>query len=131
MQRKGRINWVAVLAGWILDFVLSLIISGVALAFDPSLEEASFFASASGIVTGLLLALATGIGGWLAGRIAKEERVLHGVLVGGLGIFLLLLVSLTDTPPPLDSILLQLLATALGGLGGYLSRWTPVRQQEE
>lgn len=132
MQRKGtrRIKWLAVLAGWMLDLFLSALIVGIALMIDPDLADQNFLAGTGSVVLGVLLVSATAVGGWLAARLAKQERVLHGVLVGGMGIFMLLFESIFDTPPPLDSIVLQFVATVLAGVGGYISRWLPMRQQE-
>lgn len=129
MQRKGRINWLAVLAGNVLDNVLSAIIASIGLGFDPNIQFDGFFSSSTGVVIGLLLMLATVVGGWLAGRIAKEERFLHGFIVGGIGIFMLLLATWVDQPVRLDEIVLQCIATVLAGLAGYGSRWTPARQR--
>lgn len=130
MQGKSRIHWVAVLAGSLLDNILSMLIGGVALGFAPEIADGAYFTSASGTVTGILLALATVIGGWLAGRIAKTERFLHGVMVGGFGIVMLLLQSFFDIPLTLDQLVLQFVATGFAGLAGYSSRWVPVRERK-
>ncbi len=127
MQNNGRIKWVAVLAGWTVDVVLSMLVMAIALAAGLQIETGRFFASPGGIVIGLILVALTGIGGFVAGWIAKDEHVLHGVLVGGVGILYLLFVSLIDVAPSFDSIVLQVCATVLAGLGGYMSRWMPVR----
>lgn len=129
MQRKGRINWLAVLAGNVLDNVLSAIIFSIGLGFDPNVQLDGFFSSTTGVVVGLLLLLATVAGGFLAGWIAKEERFLHGFLVGGIGIIILMLIGWLGQAPRLDEIVLQCLATLLAGLAGYSSRWTPARQR--
>ncbi len=128
MQNNGRIKWMAVLAGWTLDVVLSTIVHAIALAIGLHIETGQFFASPGGTVVGLILASLTGIGGFVAGYIAKDEHVLHGVLVGGVGVLYLLFVSLIEVTPSFDSIVLQVCATILAGLGGYMSRRMPVRQ---
>lgn len=130
MQGKSRIHWIAVLAGSLLDNILSMLIAGIALASAPEIADGSFFASTPGAVAGVLLALATVIGGWLAGRIAKEERFLHGVMVGGFGIVLMLLQSVFGVPVTLDQLVLQFVATGFAGLAGYSSRWVPVRERK-
>lgn len=129
MQRNGRINWLAVLAGNVLDNVLSAIIAVIGLGMVSGVQLDGYFASAGGTILGLLLMLATVVSGWLAGRIAKKERFLHGFLVGGIGIIVLLIVSLVERPVRLDEIVLQCVGTVLAGLAGYSSRWTPARQR--
>ena len=130
MQGKSRIHWVAVLAGSLLDNILSMLIAGIALAIAPEIANGAFFTSAPGAVAGVLLALATVIGGWLAGRIAKEERFLHGVMVGGFGIVLMLLQSVFGVSVTLDQLVLQFVATGFAGLAGYSSRWVPARERK-
>jgi len=130
MQRKGRIQWLAILVGYLVDMTGSMIIAFAAQSIDPSVLSQSMFASTTGVVTAFLLVLMTTIGGFVAGRIAQEERFLHGFMVGGIGIIMLLIDSLVGTVIPLENILLQCCATLLGGLAGYGSRWTTTRQRE-
>jgi putative membrane protein (TIGR04086 family) len=108
-----------------------LVIYLIGLGIDPGIETQGLLASSVGIVISLLLVLSTIIGGWLAGRLAKEERFLHGFMVGGIGIVMLLIESFSGEAMPLDTILLQFVATGLAGLAGYVSRWTPARQREK
>lgn len=129
MRRKGQINWLAVLAGHILDIMLTLIIGLAALQINPSLAQGRLLDSTSGVVVMVLSSLTTVLGGWLAGLIARDERFLHGFLVGGAGIVLLLIQGWTGTPPTLESIVFQIAATFLAGLAGAASRWTPIRQR--
>lgn len=126
----GRIVWLAVASGYFADVVISLIILMIGAQIDPNLVDGISFESTVGTVTAILLVISTGVGGWLAGRLAKQEYVLHGVLVGGIGIITMLVESLFATAPPLVNIQLQLVAIGLGGLGGWLSRWLPTGQQE-
>ncbi len=130
MQGKSRIRWLAVVAGSLLDHILTIIIGGIAIGVAPDTAQGQFFASSAGALIGVLLVLATVAGGWLAGLIAKEERFLHGFMVGGVGIVLLLLGSLAGSMLTLDMLVLQLIATGLAGCAGYSSRWTPVRQRK-
>lgn len=131
MQRNGRINWLAVLAGNVLDNFLSIIIIMIGFSSVPDVQLDSYFASASGVIIGLSLMLATVVSGWLAGWIAKKERFLHGFLVGGIGIIVMLIGSLVEQTPRGDEIVLQCVGTVLAGLAGYSSRWTPARQRGE
>ena len=122
--------WLAVTAGFLADMLISWGISSLGSLFDSNLRNGVVsFATTAGIVTAILLVLSTGLGGWLAGRIAKRENVLHGVLVGGLGIFALLIASFSGERLPLADIVLQIVAVGVGGLGGWLSRWIPARQE--
>ena len=120
-----RIKWIAVVAGYLLDYVISLIVHAIGAQFDPGLATQISLATAAGVVTACMLVLSTGIGGYLAGRLAPAERVLHGALVGGLGIFLMLIFSLFGQSQPLTAILLQCVAVVVGGLGGWLSGRVP------
>ena len=124
-----RIKWLAVPAGYIVDILISLIIIGVGERFDPQIRNGVSFATGAGTITAILLVLSTGAGGWLAGRLARYEYVLHGSLVGGIGIIDMFISSLFGQSVPLANILLQCIAVAIGGLGGWLSRWVPAPQQ--
>src|SRR5687767_11628913 len=105
-ETPGRIRWLAILIGYLVDTVISTFITWVAALFDPRLMTEITFSSYAGAVTAVLLVVSTGVGGWLAGRLAKQEYVLHGALVGGLGIILMLILSVFDAPPPLIGIVL-------------------------
>ncbi len=126
----GRIVWLAVAAGFVADQLLSQLIASVGSLFDPAVAVGITFNSAASIITAILLVVSTGIGGWIAGRLAKQEYVLHGVLVGGTGVLVMLLTAIFGQQWPLANIVLQCVAIGLGGLGGWLSRWLPTRQQE-
>jgi len=121
-----RIKWIAVVAGFLLDMLLSTLIFGIAAQIDPELSSQLTLATTAGVITACLLVLSTGAGGWLAGRLARTEFVLHGALVGGLGIFVMLIESLIGSgAEPLNAILLQCVAVVVGGLGGWLSGRMP------
>ncbi|HSH81526.1 MAG TPA: TIGR04086 family membrane protein [Herpetosiphonaceae bacterium] len=128
--RPGRIRWLAVMAGFFVDILLSEIIRGIGSQFDAAVLEGATFRSATTSIVAVLLVLSTGIGGWVAGRMARHEHVLHGVLVGGVGIFLILLAGLGDAPEPFTNVVLQCFAVLAGGLGGFLSRWIPAPQEQ-
>jgi hypothetical protein len=126
----NRINWIAVIGGFLLDTLLSTLVFGVAARFDPALSTDIVLTTGLGVFTAGLLMLCTGIGGWLAARLARMEYVLHGVLVGGLGILVMLLESLlTGQARTLNQIVLQSLAVVVGGIGGWLSGRTQEPRQ--
>lgn len=126
----GRIMWFAIALGLLADNVISLIITAISQQYDPDLGQQITFATGAGGLVAILLVLSTGFGGWLAGRLAKTEYVLHGALVGGMGIILLLFTSFFGAEPvPLINTLLQCVAVVVGGLGGWLSQWLPKPKQ--
>ncbi|GAC1356811.1 MAG: hypothetical protein NVS4B8_26940 [Herpetosiphon sp.] len=125
----GKILWMPVMLGFLVDNVLSLLVREAGTLIDPAVlgkATTSTLGSTTGIVVWVLGMLATGVGGYVAGRRAKEERVLHGVLVGGVGIILMLLIGLGGVQGSgyngLDAGQ-QVMATLLGGAGGALSVW--------
>jgi hypothetical protein len=122
----GQIRWLAVLAGFMVDMLISSIILAVTQGIDPQATQGRWFGSPTAILVGILLVLSTVVGGWLAGLIAGDERFLHGFLVGGVGILLLLIQPIFGTSATIDQIVLQLAATGLAGCAGYTSRWTPI-----
>ena len=129
-SRSGHIRWLAIAAGFVVDVLISLAIISVGQRFDPELGRGVSFATSAGTITAILLVLSTGVGGWLAGRLARHEYVLHGVLVGGLGIIDMLISSFFGEQPPLANILLQCVAVVVGGIGGWLSQWIPARRPQ-
>lgn len=117
-----RIKWIAIVAGFLLDTFISTLIFGLAARVEPALSTTITLTTTAGRITACLLVLSTGIGGWLAARLARTEYVLHGVLVGGMGIFAMLLQGLLGgQAQPLNAILLQCVAVGVGGIGGWLS----------
>ena len=128
--RPERINWLAVITGFLVDLLISSLVFGIAAQYDPELSSEITLVTTTGLITACLLVLSTGIGGWVAARLARTEFVLHGVLVGGLGIFALLLQSLIGgQAEPLNGILLQCVAVVVGGIGGWLSGRRQAQQQ--
>lgn len=136
MPRTGRIHWLAVLAGYLLDVLLSFVLPNVGaalltlfgVAVDPAALTDGFLGSPTGLLFGVSLTLATLIGGWLAGRLAKEERFLHGVLVAVIGLALSLLAAWGGATPRLDEVVRLCLTLPLAGLAGRASGWSAARQ---
>lgn len=129
MQRQGRIHWLPVFAGFLGDVTISQIIGGIAASIDPNIFSNSLFNSTTGIVIWVLGLMSTVIAGGVAAYFAGEERVLHAVLVAGLGLLLALMSTLVGETISFDGILLTVLAVPLAGLAGYVSRWTPMRSR--
>ncbi|MBA3945739.1 MAG: hypothetical protein H0X37_14370 [Herpetosiphonaceae bacterium] len=130
-----KIAWLAVTVGFLVDTMLSEFIATICRAVDPTVvgqADNSTFASTTGIVLWVASIFATGLGGYVAARWAKRERVLHGVLVGGLGIGMMLLFAVLDSSVTYNGLdlSLQFLATLMGGVGGLLSSRLPTRQDD-
>jgi putative membrane protein (TIGR04086 family) len=122
-----NVRWMAVLTGYMVDILITYLLYALfspqsLTVYDPTQSGGLFLIS--------LGLLATGAGGYVAGRMAQMQRVLHGLLVGVVGILVLQLQFLVDSGPGLSHT--QVLALAAGGvvgaLGGWLGRY-PARGQ--
>jgi putative membrane protein (TIGR04086 family) len=112
-----NIRWMAVLTGYIVDFVVSQFL----LLF---LASGEFFTSPDPTRPGdllliCLLTLSTGIGGYIAGRMAGTSRALNGLMVAIVGI----LIGQLGGPLPRVLVIATAIACGLAALGGYLSRY--------
>jgi len=87
----------AVIAGALVDnlatlFVMLLLMTALSSTGIPEDEVVSRMKSQSGLLLGLIIGLGcTGLGGYVAGRMAQRSEILHGVLVAGIGMLLALL----------------------------------------
>lgn len=118
----------AILTGFVvyilITFLLYALLSPQSLAVsDPS--------QPGGLLLIGLGLLATGIGGYVAGRMAQTQRPLHGLLVGVVGVLVLQIQMAFGGGPGLSQIeVLALAAGCLAGaLGGWLSRYPPRSQR--
>ena len=111
-----NVRWMAVLTGFLADFFISQLML-------PFANEAFFampdISRPSDILMIALLTLSTGIGGYVAGRIAKTDRALNGFLVAIVGI----LIGQLSGPIPRILIIATVISCLLAALGGYLSRY--------
>ncbi len=126
----GRIVWLAVIAGFVVDTLISLAIIAIASMFDPQITREQNFNTTAGAVTTVLLSLSTLLGGFIAGRRAKHEYILHGALVGGISIVTLMLNSFFVEQASLFTIVHGIVLVFMGALGGLISRWLAPAQQE-
>ncbi len=130
----GKIMWMPVLWAFLLDTVITGAVVMVGSLADPTLAQSqnSSWATPAAVIVWILSIVSTGIAGWFAARRARHERVLHGVLVGALGLGMSLLTMLTDETVIFNGldVALIFLAIGAGALGGYLSRWLPTRQED-
>ena len=111
---------------WILFFV-----SRRLSAQGDAIEEAikNYLASSEGLLIGFAIgALCTVLGGYIAGRQARQMETKHGAFVGVGSLVLSALeqsVTEVDAPPPQWYMALAVLAAVpAGALGGYIAeRW--------
>ena len=115
-----NVRWMAVLTGFFVDIAISALLS---LLATPQFYTAPNLAQPGDLLLISLLALSTGVGGFVAGRMAGESRTINGLLVAVIGI----LVNQLGPPLPRVFVVSSLIACGLAALGGYLSRF-PARQ---
>jgi len=111
-----NVRWMAVLTGFVVDVAISALLS---LLATPEFYTAPNLAQPGDLMLLGLLALSTGIGGFVAGRMAGESRTINGLLVAIVGI----LINQLGPPLPRLFVLSSVLACGLAALGGYLSRF--------
>jgi hypothetical protein len=112
-----NVRWVAVLTGFFVDFVISQLL-GLLLA-TPAFMTSPDLTRPGDMILISLLTLTTGIGGYVAGRMAGSSRALNGLLVAVVGILL----SQLGPPPPRVFVVSSAIACGVAALGGYLSRF--------
>ena len=115
-----NVRWMAVLTGFFVDIAISALLS---LLATPQFYTAPNLAQPGDLLLISLLELSTGVGGFVAGRMAGESRTINGLLVAVIGI----LVNQLGPPLPRVFVVSSLIACGLAALGGYLSRF-PARQ---
>jgi putative membrane protein (TIGR04086 family) len=121
-----NVRWMAVLTGFIVDLVVTLLL--YALIFPQTIfsSEAAQTTDPRAIALGLL---ATGVGGYVAGRMGQARRALHGLLVGVVGILVVQLQIASGGQSLSHTDVLVLAAGCLAGaLGGLTSRYPPERR---
>ncbi len=115
-----NVRWMAVLTGFVVDVAISAVLS---LLATPQFYAGPNPAQPGDLLLLGLLALSTGIGGFVSGRMAGESRTINGLLVAIVGI----LVNQLGPPLPRILVISSLIACGLAALGGYLSRF-PAQQ---
>ncbi len=106
------VRWSAVFIGFAVDYFSSALLQLLVgeAGFDSATQLPVWWMM-------LLLALMTGVGGFVAGRLAGHRRLIHGALVGAVGIIIGAFLS----GIPRDLIVYSVLGWALGALGGAMS----------
>lgn len=117
-----NVRWTAVLTGFVVDVFISLLLS-------PFVSE-DIFTSPDLTRPGdvILLALPivlTIVSGYVAGRMAKSDRVLNGFLVQIVSIVFSSFIG----PMTRIQVIVYIISCAFAALGGYLSRFPAERQQ--
>lgn len=131
-----------VIAGVIVDYVATYVLGMVYLivfyqkefskggrTFEEAVEKAldQMLSSPEGLLAlGIIGAVGTALGGYVAGRLAQAHEVKHGALVGLVSLILgVLQASVTGQPIPLPywyELLAYIIAVPAGALGGYFAR---------
>jgi len=125
-----NVRWMAILTGFIVDIVTTFLL--YALFYPASLTTPDTTQSSDLVQIGLGL-LATGVGGYVAGRLAQSQRMLHGLLVGVVGILIIQLQLMVGGGPGIERVGVIALAVGClaGALGGLLSHYPPQGQRKQ
>jgi putative membrane protein (TIGR04086 family) len=111
-----NVRWTAVLTGFLVDVLISILLSpfiSEELITSPDLSRpGDLFLLALPVVL-------TTVSGYVAGRMAKTSRVLNGFLVQIVSILFSVLLG----PLPHTQIISFVVACLFAALGGYLSRF--------
>ncbi len=116
-----NIRWTAAFTGYLVDYTITALIVVFARP-----EEIFFttpnLANPIHLFYLALFTLSTGIGGYVAGRVARMHNVLHGLLVSIIGILLNQIMILGGSPtPPQPFVVASVISCVLGALGGLIS----------
>jgi len=117
----------AVIAGAVLDnattlFVMTLLAAALVSTGLSEDQVMSRMKSTSGLLLGLIIGLGcTGLGGYVAGRMAKQAEVLHGLLVAVIGMVIALIFRDSGDPVWFDIVGFAGMLPA-GMLGGHLAQ---------
>ncbi len=128
-----EVRWSAVLLGLLVDSLLTILIQGSAVWLDlrtflrsPDLSAPPDLTWPPDLILFVLFLLATGIGGYVAGRLAHHAHTLNGLMVGVVGIILGALLSFGAPNPAPLFLLGQIVGCGLAAFGGFLSTFSVV-----
>lgn len=123
-----NVRWMAVLTGYAVDVLVTALIGLLAGPVTESLVASPDITRSDHLALLALGVLSTGIGGYVAGRLATSDFALHGLLVAVVGVLLAQLPLLIGEPAmPRVFVVQALFLCAAGPLGGLLSRFVPRR----
>jgi hypothetical protein len=117
----------AIVVGALVDnivtmFIMMLLMTALVSQGLSQDEVVARLKSPSGLLLNLIIGLGcTCLGGYVAGRIARQSEILHGALVAGAGMVLALLLRESGLPGWYD-ILGFIGMLPVGMLGGYMAR---------
>lgn len=120
-----NVRWTAVLTGFLVDTTISLFLF---LFASPDFSTSPDLTRLDHLVLLCLLTASTGVGGYVAGRMAQVDRALNGLLVAIVGILVNQLSPVG--PPPRVIVIATAISCLLAALGGFLSRYPPLRQPQ-
>ena len=132
LQKMRRLKFKAVLFGFLVDTIGTM---GVAFMLFFAMaarglsenEVAARMHGPSGLLLMLILGLGFTVGGgYVAGRTAKQEEILHGASVAGLGIVLGLFLRDPSLPLWYEAVSFAAMVPA-GMAGGYLASKRAIR----
>jgi len=121
-----NIRWMAVLTGYLVDLLISILLP--AFLATPEFFISPDLTQPPDLILICLLVLSTGVGGYVAGRIAQAQRAMHGLLVGVVGILTNQLLMLGGPPIPRVLVIASAIGCLVGALGGMMSRYIPQKQ---
>jgi putative membrane protein (TIGR04086 family) len=118
---RTDVRWMAVFVGFWVDAVISVVIRLFTMP-DEQFLMAPDIGNPDHLLILALLTISTGVGGYVAGRIAKSRNALHGLLVGVVGILIAQLDVASGGPMPARPfIIASAVGCMLGALGGLAS----------
>jgi hypothetical protein len=112
----------AVLTGLAVDLLITTVVYVAAGPTADALRDAPDPSRPEHLLLMTLGALATGVGGYLAGRIARTSYALNGLMVGVVGVLFTQLPNLGGLAVPGMHVVASLVGCALGATGGLLAR---------
>ena len=127
MFQVRQLNVKAILWGVLVDTLGTLIVAtalffAMAAAGIPESEVKARIRGLSGLALMLILGLSgTLIGGYVAGRTARRIEILHGAIVGGIGLLLGLFFREPNLPLWYEIVSLTAMIP-IGMAGGYIAR---------
>ena len=127
MEQLRRIAWLPVLWGVIADVILTQIVAlgfgtavGIGPDTDPAMAETMLRASSYYWPTLLLGIMISGLGGYIAGRLAGREGAFHGTLAAFISNIVFTLLT-GGFPEDMGGTLGLIAAILAGTLGGWLA----------
>lgn len=119
------IRWLGVIIGFVVDVFLSQLIASFS---SPTFAESPDLAQTGDVVVLVLLILSTGVGGYIAGRMAERDQWLNGLMVGITGILVGQLAQMFGSGPPNRIfVIASAVGCVLGAIGGYIGQFPQAR----